>query len=226
MKIKGAIFDMDGTIIDSLMFWGEMWRDIGKRYLSIDDYCVDEELDRSVRTMLYCDAMELIRSSLNLPVEKDEFFRYGVEGLISFYKHVATVKPGTVELLEHLKKEGVKICVASATDLTYVRSALTHHGLIGYFESLHSCAELGVGKDKPDVYLKAIDALGLTPDEVCVFEDSYVALETAKSLGCHTVGLYDRYNFGQDRLCAASEIYMSDGQDLTVLIPMVSGIKA
>ena len=213
---------MDGTLIDSLMFWGEMWRDIGKRYLSRDGFKADESLDLAVRTMLYADALELIRTTLRLPIGKDEFFRYGVDGLVSFYKEVATVKPGAIELLEHLKKEGIRICVASATDLTYVRNALTHHGLIGYFESLHSCAELGAGKDKPDVYLKAVGSLGLSPDEVCVFEDSYVALETAKGIGCRTAGLFDRYNFGQDRLRAASDVYMSEGQDLSVLIPSIT----
>lgn len=221
MKIKGAIFDMDGTIIDSLMFWGEMWKDIGKRYLSKENFVAPEELDRAVRTMIYVDALELMRSELGLAVSKEEFYNYGVDGLVSFYKNVATVKPGTIALLEYLKKIGVKICVASATNLQYVKAALTHHGLIDYFESIHSCAELGVGKDKPDVYLKAIDALGLTPAEVCVFEDSYVAIETAKALGCKTVGLYDKYNFGQDRLRASSDIYMSEGEDLSVLINQV-----
>ena len=217
---------MDGTIIDSLMFWGEMWRDIGKRYLGRDNFSAPESLDLAVRTMLYTDALELIRTRLDLPVNRDEFLRYGVDGLVGFYKTVATVKPGTVELLEHLKKQGIRLSVASATNLEYVRATLTHHGLIDYFESLHSCAELGVGKDKPDVYLKAIDSFGMTPDQVSVFEDSYVAIETAKSLGCKTVGLFDRYNFGQDRLRASSDIYMSEGEDLTSLIGKVGILKA
>ena len=82
---------MDGTIIDSLMFWGEMWRDIGKRYFSVDNYTVPRELDLAVRTMLYADAMELIRTNLALPVGKEEFLRYGVDGLINFYKNTAKV---------------------------------------------------------------------------------------------------------------------------------------
>ena len=115
--------------------------------------------------------------------------------------------------------------MASATSLEYVKTALTHHGLIDHFDSLHSCAEVGAGKDKPDVYLKAISALGLSPSDVCVFEDSYVAIETAKSIGCKTVGLYDRYNFGQDRLRASSDIYMSKGEDLSILIDKICALR-
>ena len=221
MKIKGAIFDMDGTLIDSLMFWGEMWKDIGKKHLSTENFRAPESLDLAVRTMLYSDALELIRTTLKLPVSREEFFRYGVDGLVSFYKNTATVKPGAMELLEHLRKLGVRVCVASATDLKYVREALTHHGLIDYFEALHSCAEIGSGKDKPDVYLKAATALGLDPSEICVFEDSFVAIETAKAAGFQTAGLYDRYNFCQDRLRASSDVYMCEGEDLTTLIDMI-----
>jgi len=209
---------MDGTLIDSLMFWGEMWWDIGRRYLGKDDFSAPESLDLAVRTMLYSDALELIRTTLGLPVERKDFFRYGVDGLVGFYKNTATVKPGATELLSHLKDQGIRLCVASATDLQYVRMALTHHGLIDFFDSLHSCAELGVGKDSPDVYLKAADSLGLAPCHVCVFEDSFVAIETARAAGFKTVGLYDRFNFCQDRLRASADIYVSQNEDLTSLI--------
>ena len=212
---------MDGTVINSLMFWGRMWNEIGERYLSREGFVAPEELDRAVRTMLYADALELIRTTLGLPVSREEFFTYGVDGLVGFYKTVATVKPGTVELLSHLKARGVRLCLASATDLQYVRMALTHHGLIDYFESLHSCAELGVGKDRPDVYLKAAGSMGLDPSEVCVFEDSFVAIETARAAGFKTVGLFDRFNFCQDRLRASSDVYMCEGEDLASLIGRV-----
>ena len=219
--IKGAVFDMDGTLIDSLMFWGRMWRDIGERFLSIENFAAPESLDRAVRTMLYADAVELIRTELSLPLSKEECFTYGVNGLVTFYKTVAKAKPGAVELLTSMRDRGIRLCVASATDLEYVRMALTHHGLIDFFESLHSCAELGVGKDRPDVYLKAAESLGLAPEEVCVFEDSFVAIETARAAGFKTVGLYDRFNFCQDRLRASSDVYMSEGEDLASLIGRV-----
>lgn len=218
MKIKGAIFDMDGTLIDSLMFWGEAWRTIGRKFMGLDGYTPPESVDRAVRTMIYTDALRYMRDELKLSVPEDEFVSFGKTLLSDFYETTAKVKPGAFELLDHLRAKGIKMCVASATNSEYVKRALAHHRLIDYFDSVHSCSELGVGKDKPDVYLKAIDSLGLSPEEVCVFEDSYVAIETARAIGCRTAGLYDRYNFGQDRLRDFSDVYMREGEDLTVLI--------
>jgi beta-phosphoglucomutase-like phosphatase (HAD superfamily) len=63
--------------------------------------------------------------------------------------------------------------------------------------------------------------MGLSVGDVCVFEDSFVALETAKSAGFKTVGLYDKYSMGQDRLLAASDIYMKEGESLLDIIDSI-----
>jgi beta-phosphoglucomutase-like phosphatase (HAD superfamily) len=84
-----------------------------------------------------------------------------------------------------------------------------------------SCVDLGVGKDRPDIYLESAKRLGLEVGEICVFEDSYVALETAKAAGFQTVGIFDENNFRQDRLEAASDIYIAKGADIGDLIPMI-----
>ena len=80
-----------------------------------------------------------------------------------------------------------------------------------------SCADIGAGKDKPDIYIAAKNALGLTAEDICVFEDSYVALETAKNAGFKTVGIFDKNNYGQDRLKAASLIYIKEGEPLDIV---------
>ncbi|MBQ9115919.1 MAG: HAD-IA family hydrolase, partial [Clostridia bacterium] len=81
------------------------------------------------------------------------------------------------------------------------------------------------GKDKPDIYIAAQKALGLNTEDICVFEDSYVALETAKKAGFKTVGIYDKYNYGQDKLEAASVIYVNEGKPLSALNGMIDVVK-
>lgn len=221
MKIKGAIFDMDGTLVDSLFFWGVFWRDLGERFLGKQDYAPPEEVDLKVRTMIFTDAMAYVRDALGIEASSDEVVSFATENLSDFYRYKVKAKAGAHALLDHLKARGVRMCVASATDKKYLPIALDACGLTPYFETVLSCAELGVGKDKPDIYLAALAALGTNASETCVFEDSFVALETAKKAGFHTVGIYDENNFGQERLCQASDLYLSKGVSLDEAIAYV-----
>ena len=221
MKIKGAIFDMDGTVIDSLMFWDDLWRRIGEKYMNNAEFKPSEEVDKRVRTMIYVDAMTYFKEYYSIPVSAEEFISFTSGGLEEFYKNVAKIKLGADRLLASLKERNVKLCLASATALSKVRYALECHGLLKYFDLVLSCAEIGVGKEKPDIYLMAKDMMGLSESDICVFEDSFVALETAKAAGFQTVGIYDRYNFEQKRIPAESDIYLSEGHSHDELIARI-----
>ena len=221
MKIKGAIFDMDGTIVDSLMFWDYLWKRIGEEYMNDSTFRPSEEVDKKVRTMIFVDAMTYFREYYSLDVKVEDFIRFTGGGIDDFYKNIATVKAGAREYLEYLKRNNVKMCLASATAMPEIKYALECHDLLKYFDVILSCADIGVGKDKPDIYVKAMTEMNISCDELCVFEDSFVALETARSVGFNTVGIYDKYNFEQERLKAASDIYLGDGKRLDSLIDVI-----
>ncbi len=207
---------MDGTLVDSLMFWEEFWPKAGKKFLGADNFTVGEEADKAVRTMFAAQAMPYVNQLFHFCETDEEFFNYFISEIKDFYARVKP-KAGAIELLEHLKALGIKMCVASATDRENLIYAIEVCGLTKYFDTVLSCADIGVGKDKPDVYIAAKKELGLEAEDVCVFEDSYVALETAKKAGFQTVGIYDKYNYGQDRLKAASIIYIKKGEPLNVV---------
>ena len=221
MKIKGAIFDMDGTLVDSLSFWDYLWQEIGMKYMNDSNFKPSEEINKKVRTMIYTEAMTYFKNHYNLPCETDDFIQFATSGISDFYKNVATLKTGAIELLESLKKQNIKLCLASATAMNEIRFVLEHHGLLNYFDTILSCADIGVGKDKPDIYLQAMRLMELSQNDICVFEDSYVALETAKKVGFHTVGIFDQYNFEQERLKNASDIYLDKEQTLDTLINII-----
>ena len=221
MKIKGAIFDMDGTIIDSLMYWDYLWGQIGEKYLDNADFRPTDEVNKQVRTMIYADAMTYFKNYYNIPVDTDEFIHFTSSGIFDFYKNVAKVKSGADKLLASLKEQNIKLCLASATAMPEIRYALECHDLLKFFDCVLSCADIGIGKDRPDIYLDAAKRMTLSPGEICVFEDSCVALETAKKAGFQTVGIYDRYNFGHNRLQEAADIYLGEGRSLDELIAMI-----
>ena len=216
MKIKGAIFDMDGTLIDSLFFFDAFWQEIGERYLGDRNFRPEEALDKRVRTAIFSEALRMIAEEYHItdPSFVDEYVAY----LENFYRYKVSPKAGAIALLSDLRAQGIPICVASASGLEKLYVALTAAGLRELIDRLHSCEEVGVGKERPDVFLLAAKTMGFAPAQVCVFEDSFLALETAKAAGFRTVGVYDAYGYEQERLRAASDIYLGKGASLADLI--------
>ena len=221
MKIKGAIFDMDGTIVDSLMFWGYLWERIGEKYMNDASFKPCTEVEKNIRTMIYVDAMKYFREYYKIDATVEEFIDFTADGVVEFYKKIAKPKPGAVELLEDLKNKNIKLCLASATAMSEIKLALECYDMLKYFDVVLSCADIGVGKERPDIYLMAKEQMGLSADEICVFEDSFVALETAKKVGFKTVGVYEQYNFNHERLEMASDIYLGKEHTLAELIGVI-----
>lgn len=222
MKIKGAIFDMDGTLVDSLGTWDVMWQRVGEAYMGISDFKPAEEVDKKVRTMIYRDAMAYFMDYYSISGDLDEFINFTLSGIEQFYREQVEAKPGAIALLKELHRRGIRLCLASATEMKYIRIALERLDMGKYFDAVLSCADLHVGKDRPDIYLQSLAKLGLDAADACVFEDSFVALETARGIGCQTVGIFDRYNFDQPRLRAASDIYLGEGVPLDHVIKEIN----
>lgn len=217
-KIKGAIFDLDGTLVDSLGVWEIMWTLLGKRFLNSGDFRPSSKEDKAVRTMTLKDAMKYIHLSYNMGKDGEEVFNAANDILENFYKEDVRVKEGVIPFLDYCYKKGIKMCVASATDINFVRMALKNCGIEKYFTDVLSCAQIGKGKDNPDIYLTALELLSTPKEETCVFEDSAVAINTADKIGLKTVGIYDRYNYGQDEIRQTATEYIAAGETLEKLI--------
>lgn len=213
-KIKYAIFDMDGTLVDSLGYFDYLWERMGRKYLSDPSFRVDAEVDKMIRTKTLKDACVCLCDAYFPNVTPDDVFTLATDVLIEHYSSRVTAKVGAVEFLKKMKSRGVKMCVASATEPKYIKYALERCGILDFFEFTISCTEVGAGKEKPDVFFEAMRRLGGNLAESCVFEDSFIALETAKRAGFMTVGVFDSGNYNQDRLSAASDFYVAEGLTL------------
>ncbi|MBQ8345929.1 MAG: HAD family phosphatase [Clostridia bacterium] len=225
MKIKGAIFDMDGTLVDSMMFWEILWKKVGLQYRNDPSFRPPIEVEKATRTMIYREGMAYVNRVCGLTAEDAEFVAFAEAGVTDFYRTVAHPKEGAIALLQALRAKGISVYLASATAMSEIRLALDCYGMTDLFDGILSCVDIGVGKDRPDIYRLAMDQMGMSAEEVCVFEDSFVAMETAKKIGCHTVGIFDPYNLGQDRLRAASEVYVEEGQRLDGLAEIIETME-
>ena len=209
---------MDGTLVDSLMSWEVLWSSMGEKYLGKRDFSPSKEDDKRVRTRTLKAAMQLIHENYGIAENGEELLNFANDVMLNFYKFDAKLKSGVLEFLDYLQKNNVKMCIASATARELIEVALEQLDIKKYFSALFSCAESGRGKEHPDVFLEALSFLGASPSETWLFEDSLTAILTAKELGIQTVGIFDKFNYGQERIKETATVYIDEGETLLKLI--------
>lgn len=219
MNLKGAIFDFDGTLGDSLGYWEWQYNEISRIYCGGKKLILTPEDDKKFRTSLITDSMKLLHNNYKIAESAEELIKYVNDSIKRFYLTEVKPKPGVLEYLKYLKNKGVKMCIASATAEAELEVAVKCCGLEKYFDKLFSCSTLGFGKEKPDIFLMALDFLGTDISETYVFEDSLLALETSKKAGFKTVGIFDKNNpYSQAQIAKFSDILIGENQTLADLI--------
>ena len=176
VKIKGAIFDVDGTLLDSMY----TWRHRGEIFLEKNGIIPREGLHLDVRRVGFLNAPQMIKDEYSLSLSAEEIGREMMQVVEDYYRTNPQVKTGTIEFLEELKKNGVKMCVATATDRHMVEPGLLNAGIRHYFDEIFTCGGLGTNKTKPFIFEKAMEFLGTTKDDTVIFEDALYAVKTAK----------------------------------------------
>lgn len=185
--IKGAIFDVDGTLLDSM----EIWEDVGVRYLNSIGIEAEPDLGTVLFTMSIQEGAAYVKEHYHLSQEPEEIVQGVLDIISNYYKKTALLKSGAKELLEKLDKHNIPMTVASSNNKKEIEMAFERLGIAKYFDRIFTCEEVGAGKTKPDIYLRAAEYLGTRPEETVVFEDVIHAIRTAKQAGFQVVGIYD-----------------------------------
>lgn len=191
MDKKFAIFDMDGTLTDSMGFWENA---AGEYLLScgVPEEALTPELMMRIKTSTVSDTSRLFVEHFGIQATPELIMTEIERFMKHHYSTDVPLKPGVRDYLEKLRQNNVKMCVASATGAPLIDLCLSRLGVKDYFEFLLSCETVGVGKSRPDVYLTAMRRLGAeNPSDVAVYEDALHAAETASAAGFYLVGVYD-----------------------------------
>ena len=185
--MKGAIFDLDGTLLDS----SSVWEDIDKRFLSERGLVMPGGYIEALSSMSFIEAARYTIRLFSLSDTPEELVSVWKKMAEDAYRHDIKLKQGAEEYLKALHSNGVLI--AAATDLAYdtASTSLENNGVLGFFRRIATTSEVGKDKRFPDVYLSASSALGLDPDECEVYEDILTGIRTARKAGFHTVAVYD-----------------------------------
>ena len=210
--IKGAIFDFDGTLVDSMFIWDTF----GEDYLRTLGKEPKENLTEAFKTFTLEQAAEYYREHYGVTLSVNEIVDGVNEMVTKLYKTKVTLKDGVREFLEALKSQGVKMCVATVTDRPIVEDVLNRLGIRDFFFEIFTCAEVGYNKETPHIYRAALEVLGTKKDETVVFEDALHALMTAKNDGFPVAAVYDKHELRQTEMKENSDYYITNYETVKI----------
>lgn len=188
--IDAIIFDLDGTLVDSM--W--MWKDIDLEFLGERGLELPPTLQKEIEGMSFNETAELFIERFNLTETKDELKVIWNDMAYDKYAHVVRPKPGIIRFLDRAKKAGYKMGIASSNSIELINAALANYDLFDYFDCIVSANDVPRGKPFPDVYLTVADRLGVDPSRCLVFEDITMGIMAGKSAGMTVCCIDDDYS--------------------------------
>ena len=186
MRIEGAVFDLDGTLTDSMYIWDEAPKALVRRFGGTPP----EDLAEQLKEMGRLDASEYMIKTFRLSCTPKQLMD-GVNELVTrAYREQVPAKPGAAALLDHLGQLGVPCGIATASEAFQARDAMVRLGLWDHFLFAFSALQYE-SKTKPGLYLAAARSLGTEPEHTLVFEDALHAARTAREAGFLVAGVWD-----------------------------------
>lgn len=200
--IKYAIFDLDGTILDS----SDMWRTLGAQYLTMLGKAPAPDLADKLSKLTVPEGAAYLRGEYGIPYSADEIVRHITRMTERYYLEQVSLKDGVPKLLAALRAHCVKMSIATAGDVGLSMSALGRLGIAEFFAGAVSCSDYGA-KTSPEVFFAAAELIYAVPEETVVFEDSLHAVRTAKKAGFVTAAVYDVGEKNRDDLKKCADFY-------------------
>lgn len=185
--IKGVIFDLDGTLIDSMPWW----ENLGENYLIARGKTPHSDIRHHFKRMTLEQSAVFLREEYGLTESVDRICRGILDGIEGAYRDTIPLKPGAETMLDALAEAGVRMCVATATERHCAEAALERLGVMHRFSSVLTCSEAGASKTEPLVFEAALAHLGTPRETTIVMEDSLHAIETAHAAGFPTAAVFE-----------------------------------
>jgi len=185
--MKAAIFDLDGTLLDSM----PAWQNVGSNYLIAQGITPPEGLEEKLKTMSFRISAEYFVNEFTLDSTVEDLMTYWMDAVAHHYHTTIELKPFVIDYLDQLRLHGVRMCVATASDKQLAEAALARLGILNCFEFVITVDEVGKSKEFPDIFLEAARRLNCPPHECVVFEDSLHALLTLRETEFTAWGVHD-----------------------------------
>jgi HAD superfamily hydrolase (TIGR01509 family) len=211
---KAYIFDLDGTLLDSM----GVWADIDVAFLAKRAIAVPDDYSEKVASMNFTQCAEYTIARFSLPDTVDELLNEWNDMAMFAYADTVELKPHAKQYLAQLRESGAKLAIATSGVPQLYEAALRNHGIYDWFDVICNSSEVKCGKTRPDVFLLAARRLGVKPCDCIVFEDISAAVKSAKSVGMTVCAVYDKYSCKVEgmweEICRVADNAITDFKEL------------
>ncbi len=206
-NVKAVLFDLDGTLVDSM--W--MWKDIDIEYLAKRGYELPPELQTEIEGMSFTETAIYFKKIFQLPEDIDTIQREWVEMAKDKYAHQVPFKPGAKEFLAYLKEQKIRTGIATSNSRELLDAVLESLQLNRYLDYTITACEAGAGKPAPDAYLKVAEVLKVKPEECLVFEDTVAGIQAGLNAGIRVCAMEDDFSAERkDLIFQLANYYITD----------------
>ena len=210
-NIKGAIFDLDGTLVDSMWVWNQIDTD----YLKSKGHVVPDNLNSEICHLSFTQTANYFKERFNLSDSIETILDDWHNLAYNHYSKNVKLKDGVKEFLDTLKKKNIKIALATSNSKPLLEACLKNNGIYEYFDSVTTTDEVSNGKNCPDVYLLAAKKIKVDPVNCVVFEDILPAIKGAKAAEMTVIAVHDSHSLNDlDEIIKTSDKYINSYLDL------------
>ena len=189
-EIKGVIFDLDGTLVDSM--W--MWKTIDIEYLGKRGLDCPEDLQKKIEGMSFSETAVYFKERFHLPDSLDEIKAEWTRMSLDKYEHQVPLQPGAGRFLQFLKDHNIPMGIATSNGQAMVDGVLDALKIRPFFDSVATACEVKAGKPAPDIYLYVAGKLGVKPEDCLAFEDVPAGIQAGKAAGMRVIAMADEFS--------------------------------
>lgn len=192
-NMEALIFDLDGTLVDSM--W--MWKQIDIEYLGQFGIALPDDLQSKIEGMSFTETANYFKEHFPIPDPVEQIKEDWNRMAWDKYSTQVPMKPGVKELLSAARNKGIKLGIATSNSVELVENIVRVHGLETYFDAVKTSCEVERGKPSPDIYLLTAKTLGVEPEKCLVFEDIIAGIRAGLSAGMKVCAVEDEYSLSQ-----------------------------
>lgn len=208
--IKGVIFDLDGTLLNSM----PVWENLGELYLQSLGIVAEKGLGDILAELSMKQGAEYLIEHYHLDLTEEQVMEGITCRIHEFYEKRVPLKKGARAFLEGFYEKNIPMIAVTSGERSNVEAALKRLGIYALFAGILTCTGMDTDKRNPDIYLSATLQLDIDPKETLVFEDAYHAICTVKKAGFPVVAVYDKANDRKlGKIWNMADIYLTEYED-------------